>query len=79
MKEPTSAKPYLVEILSAADPMKIQIAHDLLTQGGIESFIFNEDSYYVEHNVLIQLMVPAAKRDEAVALLTELGLFGKSD
>ncbi|MGH7948088.1 MAG: DUF2007 domain-containing protein [Candidatus Binataceae bacterium] len=64
----------VTEVLAAADPIRIRIARDVLAQAGIECFIFDEESYYLQHNVPVRLIVPADRREEALALLEKLDL-----
>jgi hypothetical protein len=66
----------LTEVFTSADPMQVQMAHDLLDGTGIETFIFDDESSRMLGStaaVPARLMVHAANADEARSRLKELG------
>ena len=66
----------LKEVLASIDQMQVEIARDLLTEGGIECFIFDEDSSRMLGSaaaVPTRLMVHADDYQEALQALKELG------
>jgi hypothetical protein len=66
----------LTEVFTSVDPMQVQMAHALLDGGGIESFIFDDESSRMLGStaaVPTRLMVHAANADEARSRLKELG------
>jgi hypothetical protein len=66
----------LVEVFSSLDVTQVQIAHELLTEAGIENFIFDEESSRMLGStaaVPARLMVPAGKAEEATSQLKQLG------
>jgi hypothetical protein len=66
----------LETVFQSIDPMQIRMAHDLLEQGGIESFIFDDESSRMLGStpaVESRLMVHADSLAEAQSRLKELG------
>lgn len=66
----------LEEVLALIDPVQVGMARDLLEQGGIESFIFDDESSRMLGTtpaVLIRLMVHNERADEAREALKQLG------
>jgi Putative prokaryotic signal transducing protein len=70
--EPTA----LETVFQSIDPVRVRMAYDLLQQGGIEAFIFdNESSRMLGSTSAIEarLMVHADSVEEARSRLRELG------
>ncbi len=66
----------LTEVFASIDPMQVRMAHDLLDGGGIEAFVFDDDSSRMLGStgaVPSRLMVHAADADEARSRLKDLG------
>ncbi len=66
----------LREVLATIDPIQIQIARDMLTEAGIESFVFDTESsrmFGSAPGVPSRLMVHTERADEALQILKELG------
>ena len=62
----------MVTVLSGADPLQIHLAQDLLARHGIRSAILDENAYYLGHNILVRLVVPAAAVKRAISVLAEV-------
>ena len=65
----------LVQVL-AADALQVRMAADLLTNAGIECFVFDEESSRMlgtTSAVPARLMVHAQAREDALSRLKELG------
>jgi hypothetical protein len=66
----------LVEVFASIDSTRVRMARDLLDGGGIETFIFDDDSSRMLGStgaVPSRLMAHAGDADEARARLKELG------
>lgn len=66
----------LVEVFSSIDPMQVRIARDLLSDSGIECFVFDEETSRMLGTtaaIPARLMVHAARKDEAQEQLKNLG------
>jgi Putative prokaryotic signal transducing protein len=66
----------LETIFQSIDPVRVRMAYDLLHQGGIEAFIFDDQSARMlgtTSAVETRLMVHADCVEEALARLRELG------
>jgi hypothetical protein len=66
----------LKQVLASIDPTQIEMARDLLSEGGIECFIFDEDSSRMLGSaaaVPARLMVHVEDYEEALEALKELG------
>ncbi|HEY2664454.1 MAG TPA: DUF2007 domain-containing protein [Candidatus Binataceae bacterium] len=66
----------LKQVLATIDPTQMEMARDLLTEGGIECFIFDEDSSRMLGSaaaVPARLMVHVDDYEEALQALKELG------
>ncbi len=68
--------PALEAIFQSIDPVQVRIAYDLLQQGGIEAFIFDDESSRMlgtTSAIEARLMVHAHCVEEARSRLRELG------
>lgn len=66
----------LVEVFSSIDPMQVRIARDLLSDSGIECFVFDEETSRMLGTtaaIPARLMVHAARKGEAQEQLKNLG------
>jgi hypothetical protein len=66
----------LEQVLASIDPVQVRMAGDLLKQGGIEGFIFDDDSSRMLGStaaVPVRLMVHRDRAVEAREILTQLG------
>ncbi len=68
--------PALETVFQSIDPVQLRTAYDLLQQGGIEAFIFDDESSRMLGStsaIEARLMVPADCVEEARSRLRELG------
>jgi hypothetical protein len=68
--------PALETVFQSIDPVRVRMAHDLLQQGGIEAFIFDDESSRMLGStsaVEARLLVHTDCAMEARARLRELG------
>jgi hypothetical protein len=66
----------LALVFTNIDPVVVRMARDLLTAGGIETFIFDDQAAQILGTTVAieaRLMVPAAAAEEARERLKELG------
>jgi hypothetical protein len=66
----------LEQVFTSIDPMQVRIARDLLEGGGIEAFIFDDESARMLGSTVAieaRLMVHADLAEEARSRLKELG------
>jgi len=66
----------LEQVLASIDPIQVKMASDLLEQGGIEAFIFDDESSRMLGStaaVPARLMVHADRAAEAREVLKQLG------
>jgi hypothetical protein len=77
MVEFDSNEPPAVEtVFQSIDPVQVRMAYDLLQQGGIEAFIFDDESSRMLGStsaITPRLMVHADRIEEARSRLRELG------
>lgn len=69
----------LETVFQSIDPVRIRMACDLLQQGGIEAFIFDDESSRMLGStsaIEVRLMVHADSVEEARSRLRELGFTG---
>jgi hypothetical protein len=70
----------LEEILASIDPTTVRMAHDYLTDAGIESYVFDAESSRMlgtTAGVPVRLMVPRNAAQDAKERLNELGFTEK--
>ena len=66
----------LATIFQSTDPVRVHLARDLLQQGGIEAFVFDDESSRMLGStsaIEARLMVHADCVEEALSRLRELG------
>ena len=72
----SNAPPALETVFQSIDPVRLRMAYDLLQQGGIEAFIFDDESSRMLGStsaIEARLMVHADCVEEARSRLRELG------
>ncbi|HTY56742.1 MAG TPA: DUF2007 domain-containing protein [Candidatus Binataceae bacterium] len=72
----TADESELEQVLASIDPVQVRMANDLLQQGGIEGFIFDDESSRMLGStaaVPARLMVHADRAAEAREILKQLG------
>ncbi|HKV55874.1 MAG TPA: DUF2007 domain-containing protein [Candidatus Binataceae bacterium] len=68
----------LETVFQSIDPVQVRMARDLLQQGGLEAFIFDDESSRMLGSTVAvesRLMVHADSVAEALSRLKELGFF----
>lgn len=76
MSTATKPEAELVEVFSSINPLQVRIARDLLSDTGIECFVFDEQASRMLGTtaaVFARLMVHAERREEALEQLKNLG------